>query len=198
MSVLIPIYEFVAVPFARKITGHPSGITPLQRVGVGLVLSILSMAVAGSIELYRKQRSTRIHQTKSVFFGFPSNMAFLGSQTCSQLLDCWSFSTRKAPSGMRSVSASFTWLTLALGYFTSTVFTNSVTKRITPSKQGWLHGNDLNSNNLNLFYWFLAVLNVINFVFYLFSASWYKSDDRESETIAKAEKGPNGEITLVK
>jgi peptide/histidine transporter 3/4 len=104
---------------------------------------------------------------------------------------------------MRSVSTSFTWLTLALGYFTSTVFVdiiNSVTKRITPSKQGWLHGNDLNSNNLNLFYWFLAILNVINFVFYLFSASWYKykSDDRESETIAKAEKGPNGEITLVK
>ena len=148
MSVLIPIYEFVAVPFARKITGHPSSITQLQRVGVGLVLSILSMAVAGSIELYRKQRSTRIHQTKSGFI----------------LLDCWSFSTRKAPSGMRSVSASFTWLTLALGCFTSTVFvdiTNSVTKRITPSKQGWLHGNDLNSNNLNLFYWFLAILNVI-------------------------------------
>jgi peptide/histidine transporter 3/4 len=203
ISVLIPIYEFVAVPFARKITDHPSGITQLQRVGVGLVLSILSMAVAGSIELYRKHEVHKNPPNKISVFWLSFQYGIFGIADMFTVVGLLEFFYKEAPSGMRSVSTSFTWLTLALGYFTSTVFVdiiNSVTKRITPSKQGWLHGNDLNSNNLNLFYWFLAILNVINFVFYLFSASWYKykSDGRESETIAKAEKRPNGEITLVK
>ncbi|GMY28063.1 protein NRT1/ PTR FAMILY 4.5-like [Fagus crenata] len=47
MSLLIPVYEFAFVPILRKITGHPNGITHLQRVGVGLVLSAISMGIAG-------------------------------------------------------------------------------------------------------------------------------------------------------
>ncbi|KAK9920100.1 hypothetical protein M0R45_028662 [Rubus argutus] len=51
---------------------------------------------------------------------------------------------------------------------------NSVTAKVTPSKLGWLHGLDINQNNVNLFYWFLAILSCINFVNYLYWASWYK------------------------
>ncbi|KAF9665758.1 hypothetical protein SADUNF_Sadunf16G0157100 [Salix dunnii] len=204
ISVLIPIYEFVVVPFARKITGHPSGITQLQRVGVGLVLSILSMTVAGFVELYRKHEARKNPPNKISAFWLSFQYGIFGIAEMFTVVGLLEFFYKEAPSGMRSVSTSFTWLTLALGYFTSTVFVeiiNSVTKRITPSKQGWLHGNDLNSNNLNLFYWFLAILNVINFAFYLFSASWYRyksDDDRESETRANAERGHSGETTQFK
>ncbi|KAF7151074.1 hypothetical protein RHSIM_Rhsim02G0182600 [Rhododendron simsii] len=55
LLVLVPIYDRLFVPFARRITGHPTGITHLQRIGVGLVLSCLSMAVAGIIEVKRKE-----------------------------------------------------------------------------------------------------------------------------------------------
>uniref|UniRef100_A0A6N2LVC2 Major facilitator superfamily (MFS) profile domain-containing protein n=1 Tax=Salix viminalis TaxID=40686 RepID=A0A6N2LVC2_SALVM len=204
ISVLIPIYEFAAVPFARKITGHPSGITQLQRVGVGLVLSILSMAVAGFVELHRKHEARKNPPNKISAFWLSFQYGIFGIAEMFTVVGLLEFFYKEAPSGMRSVSTSFTWLTLALGYFTSTVFVeiiNSVTRRITPSRQGWLHGNDLNSNNLNLFYWFLAILNVINFAFYLFSASWYRyksEDDRESETRPKAERGPSGETTQFK
>ncbi|KAJ6424623.1 hypothetical protein OIU84_025409 [Salix udensis] len=204
ISVLIPIYEFAAVPFARKITGHPSGITQLQRVGVGLVLSILSMAVAGFVELHRKHEIHKNPPNKISAFWLSFQYGIFGIAEMFTVVGLLEFFYKEAPSGMRSVSTSFTWLTLALGYFTSTVFVeiiNSVTRRITPSRQGWLHGNDLNSNNLNLFYWFLAILNVINFAFYLFSASWYRyksEDDRESETRPKAERGPSGETTQFK
>ncbi|KAJ6299330.1 hypothetical protein OIU76_020326 [Salix suchowensis] len=204
ISVLVPIYEFAAVPFARKITGHPSGITQLQRVGVGLVLSILSMAVAGFVELHRKHEARKNPPNKISAFWLSFQYGIFGIAEMFTVVGLLEFFYKEAPSGMRSVSTSFTWLTLALGYFTSTVFVeiiNSVTQRITPSRQGWLHGNDLNSNNLNLFYWFLAILNVINFAFYLFSASWYRyksEDDRESETRPKAERGPSGETTQFK
>ncbi|CAK7330707.1 unnamed protein product [Dovyalis caffra] len=186
MSVLIPIYEFVVVPFARKITGHPSGITQLQRVGVGLVLSILSMTVAGFIELYRKHEALKNPPHKISVFWLSFQYGIFGIADMFTVVGLVEFFYKEAP-----------WLTLSLGYFSSTVFVgiiNSVTKRITPSKHGWLHGNNLNANNLNLFYWFLAILNVINFAFYLFSASWYKykSDAQESEAKARAERGQNG------
>lgn len=87
------------------------------------------------------------------------------------------FFYKEAPAGMRSLSTSFTFLSLSFGYFLSTVFVdviNAVTKKITPSKQGWLHGKDINKNNINLFYWFLAILSVLNFVIYVWSALWYK------------------------
>lgn len=65
---------------------------------------------------------------------------------------------------------------MALGYFFSTVLVkivNTATKGITRSG-GWLAGNNINRNHLNLFYWLLSALSLINFCIYLFVAKRYK------------------------
>lgn len=41
--ILVPLYDRVFVPMVRKITNHPSGITYLQRIGVGLFLATFNM-----------------------------------------------------------------------------------------------------------------------------------------------------------
>lgn len=182
MSVLIPIYEFVFVPFARKITHHPAGITQLQRVGVGLVLSAISMVVAGIVEVKRRNQANKDPAHPISLFWLSFQYGIFGIADMFTLVGLLEFFYKEAPAGMRSLSTSFTWLSLAFGYFLSTVFVNvlnSVTKKITPSKQGWLHGLDLNKNNLNLFYWFLAILSCLNFVNYLYCAKWYKYKSEE-------------------
>jgi peptide/histidine transporter 3/4 len=182
MSILIPIYEFFFVPFARKITGHPSGITQLQRVGVGLVLSAISMAIAGIVEVKRRNQANKDLTQPISLFWLSFQYGIFGIADMFTLVGLLEFFYKESPAGMRSLSTSFTWLSLSFGYFLSSVFVsviNSVTKKITPSKQGWLHGLDLNKNNLNLFYWFLAIISVLNFFNYLYWASWYKYKSEE-------------------
>ncbi|KAG2674638.1 hypothetical protein I3760_13G146400 [Carya illinoinensis] len=169
MSLLIPIYEFLVVPFARKINGHPSGITQLQRVGVGLVLSIISMAVAAIVEVKRRNHAHRNPLQPLSLFWLSFQYGIFGIADMFTIVGLMEFFYKEAPSGMRSLSTSFTYLSLSFGYFLSSIFVdliNSITKKITPSKQGWLHGN-----NLNLFYWFLAILSTLNLAIYLYCAS---------------------------
>ncbi|MED6209495.1 hypothetical protein PIB30_055257 [Stylosanthes scabra] len=177
MCVLIPTYEFLFVPFARKITNLPSGVTHLQRVGVGLVLSSISMTVAGFIEVKRREQAKKDPLKPISLFWLSFQYAIFGIADMFTQVGLLEFFYREAPKTMKSLSTSFTWLAMALGYFLSTVFVdviNAITRRITPSKQGWLHGFDLNSNNLNLFFWFLAILSTINFFNFVYWACWYK------------------------
>ncbi|CAK9133899.1 unnamed protein product [Ilex paraguariensis] len=47
------IYDRIIIPCARKFTGHERGFTQLQRMGIGLVISIFAMAAAGIFEVIR-------------------------------------------------------------------------------------------------------------------------------------------------
>ncbi|XP_030551740.2 protein NRT1/ PTR FAMILY 4.5-like isoform X2 [Rhodamnia argentea] len=195
MSILIPIYEYVFVPFARKLTGHPSGITQLQRVGVGLVLSVISMVVAGFVEVKRRDECNKSPPYAISLFWLALQYSIFGIADMFTLVGLLEFFYKEAPVGMRSLSTSFTWLSLSFGYFLSSIFVNlinSVTERITPSKQGWLHGVDLNKNNVNLFYWFLAILSTLNFGVYLVAASWYKYKTEDLADSEMKPMAPNG------
>ncbi|KAL2507082.1 Protein NRT1/PTR FAMILY 4.6 [Forsythia ovata] len=186
MSILLPIYEFLIVPFARKFTGLPTGITQLQRVGIGLVLSIFSMGIAGLIEIKRRDRALENPAEPISLFWLSFQYGVFGIADMFAMVGLMEFFYKEAPSGMRSLSTSFALLSLSFGYFLSTAFVNiinAVTEKVTPSKRGWLQAPDLEHNKLYLFYWFLAILSCLNFANYLFWASWYKyrSDGKGTE-----------------
>jgi peptide/histidine transporter 3/4 len=74
------------------------------------------------------------------------------------------------------MSSAFLWGALSLGYYFSTIIVkavNAATKNYTTSR-GWLQGNNINRNHLDLFFWLLAVLSFLNFLNYLYWSSWYK------------------------
>ncbi|KAH7835153.1 hypothetical protein Vadar_023373 [Vaccinium darrowii] len=177
LAVLIPLYEFTFVPFARKITGHPSGITQLQRVGIGLVLSAISMAVAGFVEVKRRNRSIENPLKPISLFWLSFQFGIFGIADMFTLVGLLEFFYKEAPACMRSLSTSFTWISFSLGFFLSSVLVDivkSVTRKTDPSGKAWLFGQDLDQNKLDRFYWFLAILSCLNFLNFLYWASWYK------------------------
>ena len=49
----IPVYDCIFVPIARAITTKPFGIIMLQRIGTGMLLSIICMVITALIEIKR-------------------------------------------------------------------------------------------------------------------------------------------------
>ncbi|KAJ0796923.1 putative proton-dependent oligopeptide transporter family, MFS transporter superfamily [Helianthus annuus] len=185
LLIAIPIYDKILVPWIRKFTGIPTGITYLQRVGVGLILSALSMAIAGIVEVKRKNvaKHHNMLDATPVLQPLPISVFWLSFQyfvygiadmfTYVGLLE---FFYSQAPQSIKSISSCFLWSSMAFGFYLSSItvkIVNRATTGVTKSG-GWLAGNNLNRNHLEKFYWLLAILSLINFTVYLFVATKYK------------------------
>lgn len=186
MILLIPIYDQAFVPIARRITGKETGISHLQRVGVGLLLSILSMAVAALVETKRKNIARNHGLLDSAeplpitFLWVGLQYLFLGLADMFTLAGLMEFFYTEAPSGMRSLATALSWASISMGYYLSSVLVsivNSITSRIGHGV-GWLAGNNLNRNYLDRFYWLLCVLSALNFIHYLMWSIWFRNKNQ--------------------
>ncbi|XP_022972387.1 protein NRT1/ PTR FAMILY 4.6-like isoform X1 [Cucurbita maxima] len=180
IMILAPTYNHAIVPIARKLTKSEMGITHLQRIGTGLVLSIVAMAVAALVEMKRKNVALRTHMLDSSeplpisFLWVALQYLFLGSADLFSLAGMMEFFFTEAPMSMRSLATALSWASLAMGYYFSSVLVsviNGVTKacRLTP----WLYGRSLNHYHLERFYWLMCILSGLNFLQYLFWANRY-------------------------
>ncbi|KAL7163970.1 hypothetical protein ACSBR2_039972 [Camellia fascicularis] len=182
IMILAPVYDHFIIPFARKLTKSEMGITHLQRIGVGLVLSIVAMAVAALVEIKRKRVAVDLGLLDSrnplpiSFFWIAFQYLFLGSADLFTLAGLLEFFFTEAPVSMRSLATSLSWASLAMGYYLSTVIV-SIVNGITGSSKHcnpWLSGSNLNHYHLDRFYWLMCVLSGLNFFHYLFWANQYK------------------------
>ncbi|XP_054821052.1 protein NRT1/ PTR FAMILY 4.6-like [Prosopis cineraria] len=181
IMILAPLYNHAIVPFARKLTDTEMGITHLQRIGTGLFLSIVAMAVAALVEIKRKKVASRFGLLDSAkplpitFLWVALQYSFLGSADLFTLAGMMEFFFTEAPLSMRSVATALSWASLAMGYFLSTVLV-SVVNRVTGTfgAMPWLSGINLNHYHLERFYWLMCVLSGLNFLHYLFWVNSYK------------------------
>ncbi|GMI91200.1 NRT1/ PTR family 4.5 [Hibiscus trionum] len=204
MFVFIPIYDRVFVPIARKITGIPTGIRYLQRIGVGLVLSAISMAVAGIVETQRKSVA-REHNMVDSLQPLPMSVFWLGYQYAIfglgdmfTFVGLLQFFYAESSARMKSLGTAISWCSLAFGFYLSSVVVEVVNK----VSGGWLANNNLNRDKLNYFYWLLAALSVLNFGIYLACASWYRYKkveviNQEENNGSEAAKGKQLEMLTV-
>lgn len=173
-----PVYDKLIVPYARKFTGKERGFTQLQRMGVGLVISIFAMLTAGILEVIRLKmvRENNYYDLEyipmSIFWQVPQYF-LIGCAEVFTFIGQLEFFYDQAPDAMRSLCSALSLTTVALGNYLSTLLVTVVSKVTTRNgKLGWIPDN-LNRGHLDYFYWLLAILSLVNFVVYIWIAKCY-------------------------
>lgn len=174
----VPIYDRLIVPLASKFTGHKNGFTQLQRIAIGLVISIFAMLAAGSLELFRLDlvRKHNYYQVKnipmSIFWQVPQYL-IIGCAEVFTFIGQLEFFYEQAPDAMKSLCSALSLTTAALGNYSSSLLVKIVSDVSSRhGSHGWIPDN-LNYGHLHYFFWLLAVLSFINLGFYLLVARCY-------------------------
>ncbi|KAL7192108.1 hypothetical protein ACSBR2_024034 [Camellia fascicularis] len=192
LTIWIPIYDRIIVPFLRKLTKNEDGITVLQKMGIGMVIAIITMLVSALIE--RQRRTVAI--TKPIFetearksvvssmsgLWLIPQLALAGLSEAFTLIGQVEFFYKQFPENMRSIGGSFLFCGLALSSYLSSFLISVVHRTTNGAATGnWL-AEDLNKGKLDFFYYLIAGLEVLNFGYFLVCAKWYKYKGTSANT----------------
>ncbi|KAM0058825.1 putative proton-dependent oligopeptide transporter family, MFS transporter superfamily [Helianthus debilis subsp. tardiflorus] len=190
IGIWLPIYDRILVPSLRKITKIESGITLLQRIGIGIVFSIFAMIVAALVEKKRRA-SANFHNRPdgltplSVMWLAPQ-LILMAFAEAFNILGQLEFYYKEFPDNMKSVGNSMFFVTAGAANYVSSALVTTVHK--TTGKHGqpdWLTA-DINAGKVDYFYYVIAGLGVLNLGYYLLVASQYQykenTQDNEAES----------------
>ncbi|KAM3253900.1 hypothetical protein ACQJBY_047786 [Aegilops geniculata] len=170
LTLWIPMYDRFVVPALRRFTGREGGITLLQRIGVGLALSVVTMLVSAAVE----RRRRRIGSLMPWFWLVPQQL-LAGLSEAFGAIGQIEFYYRQFPENMRSVAGAVTFLGIAVASYASGLMV-TVVHRATRRRDGrpdWL-AQDLNEGRVDLFYLVTAAIAAVNLVYFVACARWYK------------------------
>ncbi|KAF5187032.1 NRT1/ PTR FAMILY 2.13 [Thalictrum thalictroides] len=178
LGVWVPFYDRVLVPQLRKITKHEGGITLLQRMGIGMVLSVLSMVVAGIFE-EKRRASAILHASPdgiapiSVLWLSPQ-LILMGLAEAFSIIGQIEFYYKQFPEHMKSFANSLLFCTMAgANYLSSTVASIVHGNTGKHGNPDWLDKN-INKGRVDYFYYLIAAMGVLNLVYFLVVASRYR------------------------
>uniref|UniRef100_J3M7G2 Major facilitator superfamily (MFS) profile domain-containing protein n=1 Tax=Oryza brachyantha TaxID=4533 RepID=J3M7G2_ORYBR len=148
--VFIPIYDRAIVPLARRYSGVPSGITMLQRVGAGMVLSLVSMLTAALVET-RRLRVVRdaglvdepgVPVPMSLWWMVPQYVLF-GAADVFTMVGLQEFFYDQVPDKLRSLGLALYLSIFGVGSFISSALVSGIDRATAARGGSWV------SNNLN-------------------------------------------------
>ncbi|CAL4915939.1 unnamed protein product [Urochloa decumbens] len=165
VMICIPIYDAVLVPLARRATGKDRGLSQLQRLGVGLALSVAGMVYAALVEA-RRLELARTGKLMAIMWQAPA-FAVLGAGEVFTAIGLLEFFYEQSPRGMKSMGTALAQLTVAAGnYLNSAVLGAVAAVTARGGEPGWIT-DDLNEGHLDYFFWLMAALGAVNLLHFL-------------------------------
>ena len=181
--IILPLYDLVLVPIVRRFTGHQRGITLLQRMGIGLFLSILCMGVAALTEMHRlnvvkkyddENNTNILDQTipMSIFWLLPQYV-LVGVSDVFGIVGQQEFFYDQVPDTSRSFGMAMYLSSVGVGNFLSSFLITIIETITNKGTQTWF-ANNINKGHLDYFYWLLCGMSFINMVVYIMVTHNYK------------------------
>uniref|UniRef100_A0ACD5UEX4 Uncharacterized protein n=1 Tax=Avena sativa TaxID=4498 RepID=A0ACD5UEX4_AVESA len=182
----VPIYDRVLVPTLRCVTGSPSGLTLLQRVGTGMAVSLAAVSVAALVEARRLETAREHGLVDNPGATVPMSWAWLVPQYAMMgvadvfaMVGMQEFFYDQMPGELRSLGLALYLSVTGIGGFISSALISFI-DRVTSSGGGdsWFADN-LNRAHLDYFYWLLASISAAELVLYLWFAKSYAYNNRK-------------------
>ncbi|CAH8311118.1 unnamed protein product [Eruca vesicaria subsp. sativa] len=195
MITSLTLYEKLLVPLLRRITGNERGISILQRIGTGMVFSLITMVIAALVERKRLDYTKQHHMTMSVIWLAPQFIV-IGIADALTLVGLQEYFYDQVPDSMRGLGIAFYLSVIGAASFVNNILM-TVTDHLAEVISGKsLFGKDLNSSRLDRFYWTLAALTAVNICFFVIVAKRYTYKSVQS-SLAVADGGDDVEAASV-
>ncbi|KAH7843595.1 hypothetical protein Vadar_018594 [Vaccinium darrowii] len=203
LTVLIGLilYERLFVPFARRFTKNPTGIAYLQRMGIGFAVNILATIVSAFVEMKRKQVAAHHGLLNKPTAIIPISVFWLLPQFCLHgIAEVFMYVGRleflydQSPESMRSTVVALFWIATSIGSYVGTLVV-SLVHQCTEKRGNWLPDRNLNRGKLENYYWLVSVIQVVNLVYYVICAWFYRYKPLEQASESNGEESERSKIS---
>ncbi|PKU87146.1 protein NRT1/ PTR FAMILY 5.8 [Dendrobium catenatum] len=179
---LMPLYDKLIIPLSRLITRNDKGITVLQRIGIGMLLSIVAMVVAAFVEMKRLEISKRegpfeepdsMKKQLNIFWLLPQYI-LLGVSDIFTVVGMQEFFYSQVPKTMRTIGIGLYLSVFGVGSFVSALLISMVEMFTTNSgKDSSWFSNNMREAKLYNYYWLLALLASLSFFMFASVCKYY-------------------------
>ncbi|XP_008788748.1 protein NRT1/ PTR FAMILY 8.3-like [Phoenix dactylifera] len=172
VMVWVIFYDKIIGPATKSHFGNGAGLSQLQRMGIGRVLIILTMATAAYVEMRRLERVKAGEPQLSILWQLPQLFIQAGSDVFSNITQL-EFFYGQAPESMKSLCTALALLSISLGSYLSSLVVTIIAAITTGGGElGWMP-DDLNKGHLDYYFLAWAGLCALNFFIYLAFARKY-------------------------
>ncbi|GFS45068.1 major facilitator superfamily protein [Actinidia rufa] len=175
---LMPFYDTFFIPLCRIFTHDEKGISVMQRMGIGMFLSVVAMIIAALVETKRLEISNNTPSETlglSIFWLLPQYI-LLGISDIFTVVGMQEFFYGEVPVGMRTMGIALYTSVFGVGSFLSALLI-SLLEHFTSSRDGKLSWfcDDMRQARLDKYYWLLAFASALSLLIFIVLCRFFRS-----------------------